>query len=449
MFLDLLTSFQELFDKTISEVVYSMSNIYLLPNDDFGSTAQQAFAKIMKSRIERGTFAPQSTLAQAIKASVTLLERISPDTDDFANQRLIYQNILCDRALFESSISAIISNMVRNLSRDIDVEESALTGALIVASALGDTTLMKSFIGQVDKESWFFGTAIDTAAEYGHIDAVRMLLHHSKHSYRSIHYPPCSSPFQRAIYGGHRDIVQLFLKHYGNVTRWSKFLNGQTGSRASWEHIFCWAAQCDQTDILYMLLRYAPYTRLRRFLESALCHAVQSRATSTINSLLDAGVTTRRLGAQAPDALLRASIRGDVKTVRLLIEHRFECVGNAHNADKLAEYQYYAYLAAIQGHTEVLKLFLQAGVDINGRFEALYFPGHYGVWMMNQVLKSFARPLTYETPTRLAALRGDFHTFCFLVRGGARVALEVDTGPLQQIWLERIRIWEAKCSAGI
>jgi ankyrin repeat protein len=200
---------------------------------------------------------------------------------------------------------------------------------------MGDAFLMRNFITHVDQESHLFGTALDAAAEYGHIDAVKMLLKYEP-SYFGIHYKPLFSPIRKAIQGGHKDIVKLFLEKHRIAVAQSKSSPHPEldwfGGRSQWEAIFCWAACYDQTDILYILIQFSPYKRHRRFLESALYEAVNSRATSVIESLLEAGVSMSIHRKRTPDALQRASARGDVNTVRLLLEHGFE------HGNKLAEY---------------------------------------------------------------------------------------------------------------
>jgi hypothetical protein len=110
------------------------------------------------------------------------------------------------------------------------------------------------------------------------------------------------------------------------------------------------------------------------------------------------------------------------------------------------------YLAAERGHTEVLELFLDIGVDINGRFDLFRsntVEDHdYLMWMRCNVFRYREWSLSYGLPTSTAASNGDFRTFCFFVRKGARVDLEGEFGPMQQLWLERIWLWEAKCSIG-
>jgi ankyrin repeat protein len=444
-----LTYYIEFFGGTIIPIIFSRTSIRRQSDIEIYPDAQSPFGRILETRIEKATFSPRSSLARSIHRSIVLLESLSDDSSGAADRRSMYQKILCRRAVFKLGITTVYEDLSSTGERRLARDRSSSTGALIIASAMSDAFLMRNFITHVDQESHRFGTALDAAAEYGHIDAVKMLLKHEP-SYLGIHYDPLFSPIRKAIQGGHKDIVKLFLEEHQTAVAHSKSSPHSEldwfGGRSQWEAIFRWAACYDQTDILYMVIQFSPYKRHRRFLESALYEAVNSRATSTIESLLEAGVSMSGRRKWTPHALQRASARGDVNTVRLLLEHGFE------HGNKLAEYQYYLYLAAERGHTEVLELFLDIRVDINGRFDLFRsktVEDHgYLMWMRDNVFRYRERSPSYELPTATVASRGDFHMFCFLVRKGAKVDLEGEFGPLQQLWLERIWLWEAKCSTG-
>jgi ankyrin repeat protein len=315
--------------------------------------------------------------------------------------------------------------------------ESPLKGALTLASALGDIPAIEALVAQgvrVDDESAFFRPAIRVAGEHGNIDAVKVLLKHSERSPYHIY---------GAIYGGHRDIMQLFLDAY--YTKGSSdpygFKHYDTSREIKW--MIDYAASSDQPALIDILIEYLPPKPRWEVVTKgcALYSAVQHSAISTISSLLEAGVNITRLNEGFGTALDMASEKGDLKIVKLLLEHGFY--------DSEGAYGDAMHIAAVKGHTDIVQLFLDDyGVDVNCPFG--------NPLMLNN--DDFWEGLSQRATTN-AAWRGDFHMFCFLVRKGARVDVNgtverrgkrewttVDLGPLQRQWLEQIREWDAQSS---
>ena len=311
---------------------------------------------------------------------------------------------------------------IQHLSaRDQTVIESPLKGALTLASVLGDIPLIEALIAQgarVDDKSAFFESSIEAAGEHGNIDAVKVLLKHSK---------PDPYHIYGAILGGHRDIVQLFLEKYYTETSADPYGFDDYDTRRERRWMTAYAGSSDQTALIDMLIEYFPPKYRPEVLKEALYNAVQHYAISTITSLLKAGVNITRYDEGFGNGLHIASNRGDLKIAKLLLEHGFYdlqgCYGDS------------MHIAAAKGHTDIVQLFLDYGVDVNCPF------GN----PLEVINEDFWEGMS-RTATTNAARRGDFHTFCFLVRRGARVDVDGELGSLQQQWLAQIREWEAQSS---
>ncbi|KIM99794.1 hypothetical protein OIDMADRAFT_55698 [Oidiodendron maius Zn] len=306
--------------------------------------------------------------------------------------------------------------------------ESPLKGALTVASVLGHVPLIEALIARgsrVDDQSEFFQRAVRAAAIHQNIDAVKVLLKHSKLNPDDIF---C------AIKGGDRDIVKLFLEECYPGTCFTAMQLNDSGAydenRRRNSMVTC-AAYNDQTALIYMLIKYFALENRPEILRDALYSAVMGSAMSVINSLLDAGVNISRVITGATNALHIAVNRGDLKIAKLLIEHGFEdlhgCYGDS------------MHIAVVKGDTDIVQLPLDYGADVNCPFGNLMEVINYEFW--EEVYKEIS-----PTPAATNAARaGDFHTFCFVVRRGARVDVD-EFGSLQQQWLEQIREWEAQSS---
>ena len=363
----------------------------------------------------------QSTLNRIISACVGLIESLQVPVQplpEAANHRQIYTSILCASTMNVLSMRAAIQHLS---ARDQTVIESPLKGALTLASVLGDIPLIEALVAQgarVDDESAFFKPAIEAAGEHGKIDAVMVLLKHSESNSHHIY---------SAIRGGHRDIVQLFLEEYNTETPTdpSGFDNYDTWRE--WKWMVRYAGSQDQTALVYILIEYFPPKHRPGVLEAALYSAVRHYAISTITSLLEAGVNITRYDEGFGNGLEIASNTGDLRIVKLLLEHGFYdlqgCYGDS------------MHIAAAKGHTDIVQLFLDYGVDVNCPF------GN----PLELINGDFWEEISDKATTN-AARRGDFHTFCFLVRRGARVDVDGELGSLQQQWLEQIREWEAQSS---
>ena len=382
-------------------------------------TGRVAFARILERKIVDESSA-RSPLRQTINGCVDLLERLSSQhSSDVADQRQVYTGILCACTINLISMRAAI----RSLSAEDETPiETPSMGTLTAASALGDIILIEALIAQgsrVEDESSLFGSAIDAAAEYGHIDAVKALMKYSRSE---------PSGIFGAIRGGNKDIVQLFLDEYYTTTHY-RYNDYSQETWKIWELMVVHAAAGDQTTLLDMLIYRFPSAHRSRILERALYHAVLFSAMSTVTSLLDAGVDISRIEEGLGNGLYVMSKRGDLETVRLLVEHGFT---DGHGP---SSYENCMHVAAAKGHINIVQLFLDYGVDVNCRFHCPTAPSGINDAFWDKINSN-------DPATTNAARNGDFHMFCFLVGKGGRVDLENEFGLIQKRWLEQIRAWD-------
>ena len=418
----------EFFNETLTGIIFSQENAHHLPYRTPwpGTTppAQALFTKVLGLKINNRTSA-QSPLSRTINSCVDLLESMQVPSQSLpVNHRQIYTRILCASTISMLSMRAAIEHLSARVQTAI---ESPLKGALTVASVLGHVPLIEALIARgsrVDDSSEFFQCAVGAAAIHQNIDAVKVLLKHSKPDPDDIFY---------AINGGDRDIVKLFLEEcYPGTWFTAMQLNDSAydENRKRKSMVTC-AAYNDQTALIYMLIEYFPLEHRPEILRDALYYAVLGSAMSTINSLLDAGVNISKVTTGATNALHVAANRGDLKIAKLLLEHGFEdfdgCYGDS------------MHIAVVKGHTDIVQLLLDYGADVNCPFGNPMVVINYEFW--EEVYEGISTPAATN-----AAKAGDFHTFCFVVRRGARVDVDGEFGSLQQQWLAQIREWEAQSS---
>ena len=428
----------EFFNDTVTGIIFSQENAHHLPyRTPFPGTtppARALFTKVLGLKINNRT-SEQSPLSRTINSCVDLLESMQAPSHSLpANHRQIYTRILCASTISMLTMRAATEHLSARVQMAI---ESPLKGALTVASVLGHVPLIEALIARgsrVDDQSEFFESAVEAAAIHQNIDAVKVLLKYSK---------PNRDDIFGAIKGGDRDIVKLFLEECYPGT-WSTVMQLSKSSAYSGAYsdayyensrrksmVNC-AAYNDQTALIYMLTEYFPLEHRPDILRGALYSAVSGSAISTINSLLDAGVNISKVIEGAANALHIAANRGDLKIAKLLLEHGFEdldgCYGDS------------MHIAVVKGHTDMVQLLLDYGADVNCRF------GNPMVVLNDEFWEEVDWDGCTTPAATNAARAGDFHTFCFVVRRGARVDVNGQFGSLQQQWLERIREWEAQSS---
>ena len=389
-----------------------------------GQLGRRHFSKILKTKIDKET-SIKSPLSQAVNASVNLLKSLeSPQFQtETTDRREIYTEILCASAVQQLSMKDAIENL--SAGGELIPEEPSI-GALIVATALGDIPLMKALIAQgsdVNEESSFFGNAFEAAGLQGQYEAGKFLIENCR---------PYPGYIYSAIRGGNEDLVQLYLNKFRSED-W--YTEANPGGNSSYENLIVYqrefmlrvAACADLPALVDIFIKFWPQAERESILQVTLCHALEYHSTSTFTYLLEKGVNLNGRNSELGNAFHIASRRGDLEIVRLLFKYGFW--------DQNGVLDSCMHLAATMGHTDIVQLFLDKGVDVNCKWTNQLHGSPWDDMSLN------------DLATLHAAQQGDFHMFCFLVRRGAVVKLEGELGPLQKRWLDKIHAWEVQNAA--
>ncbi|EPE29309.1 Ankyrin repeat-containing protein [Glarea lozoyensis ATCC 20868] len=433
----------KLFDQLIVETVFSTKNASLLPNDSNPSyipmqqTGRIAFAKILEQKLMQES-ARQSPLRRTIDGCINLLETLGPDSPENVDQRRIhYSSILCARAVNILSMGDAIRCL--RAEDKTEIEEPRI-GALILAAATGNNPVVQALVAQetvtnedsatddssVTDRSWswvrtgsvFFGCAMSAAAEYGHMGVVEIFLN----------FPlPSIYACIGAIRGGNKGMLEKLLDHYQDDPDSEDPMDDR-------QIMIACAAAVDQTSILDTLIKHISksmsISRKQKALTHALYKAVCCSARSTTRFLLKSGVNINHNDDWSGNGIYLASKRGDLQTVKLLVEYGWEVQSGAY------QYEEGMHVAAAKGHVDVVEFFLELGVDPNCRFPSVTPPS-------DSLDEEFWHPVDPRDPATINATRnGDFRMFCFLVMKGCRVDLENEFVSTPKQWLKRVEAWK-------
>lgn len=444
--------------------MFSPENSHLLSDLTWWRrTAQMTLTNILKRRILNERSA-QRNFSQTVNASMNLLEAIQNHahaTLQAENNRHTYVAILCDATKEALSIRDLFQHLS---AQDETVLESPANGALVLAAALGDMTSIEILVAREDciiDGSAFFGSAIAAAGKCGRFETVRMLLELSKPTYNHI---------DAAIYGGNECIVRLLLENCQSEISADRFGDSEMSFPRTWDYFLCSAATMDRPELIDTFIEWIPIENRLSTLQDAFFHAVMRSAVSSVAWFLKAGVNISMHEDFASfNCLHVASNTGNITILKMLLDHEF------HDLQKLSDYwercaydvtitrdemdhvehrlkrmrDYYndsMHIAVVKGHTDIVQLLLERGADINCRFCNPFQILCHFFWE-----DPFFNDYENLAATN-AAIRGDFHMFCFLVRNGAKVDIyDTDNwinpntfGLLQREWLERIHKWEAE-----
>jgi ankyrin repeat protein len=280
--------------------------------------------------------------------------------------------------------------------QDETTTEDPSLGALVLAAATGNETVILALLGQgtlVKNRSSFFGSALHAAAEYGHMGVVQIFLRLPTPSYGA-----CIG----VIRGGNQEIVERLLDQW-------QYDPEDDNPKQEKKGLVTYAALPDQTSILDMLIKHPSVSVKEKDLKKALFFAVVYSAKATTKYLLKAGVDINDYEDGHGNGLYIESKRGDLETVRLLVEYGWV---SAEGNIGPCSYEEGRHVAAARGHIDVVAFFLHYGVDINCDFPcpaAPAFTKDRDFW--DQILHG-------DPATTNAARNGDFGMFCFLVQRG-------------------------------
>lgn len=412
-----LLNLLELFNNTTINIIFSFQNADLLPFERHYPMHQHdriAFAKVLEEKLADESSAG-SPFHQSVNGCIDRLETLSPLSPFDEDTHRVYTGILCTRTVNMLGMRQAIQRLS---PQDRTAVEGPLRGALVLAAATGDVAAIAALLSRgmlVDDESNFFGSALCSAAAYGHMNVLEILL--------STNILLLYDALIGAIRGGNKVIVGELLNKFNAVTHDTEL------EEHDLKGLLVDAAAEDHTEILDMLMEHIPECHEVQSLKPALYHAVLFSAKSTTRRLIALGVDISDYEESLGNGLYVASKRGDLETVQLLVEHGFKN-GNGPNS-----YDTCMHVAAAKGYITVVEYFLHLGVDVNCRFPCTTAP--------TGMDEEFWDMIDGDDPaTTNAARNGDFRMFCFLVQRGCRVDHDNEFASLQKQWLERLRAWE-------
>lgn len=322
----------------------------------------------------------QSPLSAAIYHSVEMLQDLQASSSMITSwKREDYIRCLC-----ESVVSCLsLRDVVHSLQSLKKQPESPFMGALTAATASGDMELISILIDRgasITAQSKFFCTPMDTAARYGCLDALKLLLQHS---------PPNRSCLFEACYTGRENIVDMLDLYFANQY-----------TTLELEKMICRSIAGGHISMVQRLIeRYDAADRpVAR--QEAFFHAVQNNHIGLVIMFLDSGAQINKTDFRGETAMEMASENGNLRMAELLLARGFD---RSHRF-----YSNCLILAAQQGHEDMVQLLLNNGVDINASRGKVARRGGNGGDRCRTALFS-------------AAIRGEFHMFQFLLDRGADV----------------------------
>lgn len=273
---------------------------------------------------------------------------------------------------------------------------------------------VRTMFGSVINEAW---TPLHFAANGGHANAVRVLLEQGA-DVSSRLYGDGYEPLHLAAFRSHKEVVELLIKHKAAINS-----KDEVEKRTP----LLWAAARGHPEVVKLLLKHGADIRiLDKDKHSALSHAAAGNHKAAAELLIGHGanvnakdefrwtVLHRAAFNGAKDAvellisrgaqvsagdngddtpLMRAVVGGHADVVRLLLKHKAGvAVGMLHTA-------------AERGHSEVAKVLIEAGMDVNAKTRYYEF-----------------------TPLHTAAKHGQEKVAGILIKGGANVNAKDEEG---------------------
>ncbi|XP_060527199.1 ankyrin repeat domain-containing protein 17-like isoform X2 [Cylas formicarius] len=268
-------------------------------------------------------------------------------------------------------------------------------------------------------------TPLMEAASAGHLDIVRLLVHHGADV--NAQSTSGNTPLMYACAGGHTDVVKFLLENGANVEDHNE--NGHTPLME--------AASAGHVGLAKILLMHGAgiNTHSNEFKESALTLACYKGHLDMVRFLLEAGADQEHKTDEMHTALMEASMDGHVEVARLLLD------SGAQVNMPTDSFESPLTLAACGGHVDLAMLLIERGANIEEVNDEGYTPlmeaareGHEE--MVHLLLGQGANinaqtDETQETALTLACCGGFTEVADILLKGGANIELGAST-PLME-----------------
>ncbi|XP_019763189.1 ankyrin repeat and KH domain-containing protein 1 isoform X1 [Dendroctonus ponderosae] len=268
-------------------------------------------------------------------------------------------------------------------------------------------------------------TPLMEAASAGHLEIVRLLIHHQADV--NAQSTSGNTPLMYACAGGHTEAVKYLLDHGANVEDHNE--NGHTPLME--------AASAGHVGLAKILLMNGAgiNTHSNEFKESALTLACYKGHLDMVRFLLEAGADQEHKTDEMHTALMEASMDGHVEVARLLLD------SGAQVNMPTDSFESPLTLAACGGHVDLAMLLIERGANIEEVNDEGYTPlmeaareGHEE--MVHLLLGQGANinaqtDETQETALTLACCGGFTEVSDILLKGGADIELGAST-PLME-----------------
>ncbi|KAF7285836.1 ankyrin repeat and KH domain-containing protein 1-like isoform X5 [Rhynchophorus ferrugineus] len=268
-------------------------------------------------------------------------------------------------------------------------------------------------------------TPLMEAASAGHLDIVRLLVHHGADV--NAQSTSGNTPLMYACAGGHTEVVKFLLENGANVEDHNE--NGHTPLME--------AASAGHVGLAKILLSHGAgiNTHSNEFKESALTLACYKGHLDMVRFLLEAGADQEHKTDEMHTALMEASMDGHVEVARLLLD------SGAQVNMPTDSFESPLTLAACGGHVDLAMLLIERGANIEEVNDEGYTPlmeaareGHEE--MVHLLLGQGANinaqtDETQETALTLACCGGFTEVTDILIKGRADIELGAST-PLME-----------------
>ncbi|XP_030756084.1 ankyrin repeat domain-containing protein 17 isoform X3 [Sitophilus oryzae] len=271
-------------------------------------------------------------------------------------------------------------------------------------------------------------TPLMEAASAGHLDIVRLLIHHGADV--NAQSTSGNTPLMYACAGGHTEVVEFLLENGAHVEDHNE--NGHTPLME--------AASAGHVGLAKILLMHGAgiNTHSNEFKESALTLACYKGHLDMVRFLLEAGADQEHKTDEMHTALMEASMDGHVEVARLLLDSGAQVQNVNMPTDS---FESPLTLAACGGHVDLAMLLIERGANIEEVNDEGYTPlmeaareGHEE--MVHLLLGQGANinaqtDETQETALTLACCGGFMEVADILIKGGADIELGAST-PLME-----------------
>ncbi|KAJ7675968.1 ankyrin repeat-containing domain protein [Mycena polygramma] len=255
-----------------------------------------------------------------------------------------------------------------NRGADVNTAGGRYSSAVQCAAQGGHVDTVRTLLehgADIDARGGEYGSALQVAAVRGNVDTVRLLLDRGAdvNTVGGVY----GSALQGAAYNGRMDVVRILLEHGADVNA----TGGDYGSALQG------AAVSGNVDIVRLLDRGADVNAVGGVYGSALQGAAYNSRMDVVRILLEHGADANAPGGEHGSALQAAVWNGHLDIVHILLEHGTDV--NAMDGEDGSALQ----AAAWTGHLSIFHILLEHGANVDAA-------GKYGGTLQSAVVRGNA-----------------------------------------------------------